>query len=350
MIGADPRGQGGIAAVASLLEQSGLFASCNIRYLASHSTGGRRKKLLIAMRAWFTFVASILMGRVGLLHVHMASRASFWRKFAFIAVAYCARVPVVIHLHGGEFHVFYGAESSRVVRRVIRGVFERADKVVVLSAWWQEWVKSTFSRANVVTLYNPAPLPVRSIDPRDCATLLFLGRIGKAKGVFDLLEAISRLADRYPQVKLLLCGDGDLAEAQAVSTRLGINARVAFMGWVQGAAKATLLRTATVFVLPSYNEGLPMSVLEAMSYGMPIIASRVGGVPEAIDNEMDGLLIKPGDVDALTASLNRLLADKGLRHRLGEAARSKVERAFSIDVVAPKIKEIYAQLGMSCHD
>jgi len=102
-----------------------------------------------------------------------------------------------------------------------------------------------------------------------------------------------------------------------------------------------LLEAADFFVLPSDTEGLPLSVLEAMAHGLPIIASRVGGIPELIDDEKEGLLVEPGDADALSTAIQRLWRDRALCHRLGEAARLRAASHFSIAETTEKYEQLY---------
>lgn len=345
MLGTSLETQGGVAAVVSTLRAGGLFERNGVEYIATHRDGGIATKMLTALAGWMRYIGRLMGGRVALVHVHMASRASFWRKLLFLLPAFSLRVPVLLHLHGAEFREFYGRESSPFVQRLIRFVFERASRVVVLSSGWREWVQDQFPEARVFVIYNPVALPEYSPDAvRDSDSLLFLGRLGERKGTFDLIEALARLAPAFPNVKLLLGGDGELDAVQARATALGVAANVETLGWVRGEDKHALLARASIYVLPSYNEGLPVSVLEAMAAGLPVVSTPVGGVPEAVADGVEGYLVQPGDVAALSERLERLLSDSDLRHRMGVAARQKVEKYFSVEIIVPQIEEIYQEL------
>ena len=345
MVGTALETQGGVSSVVNVLRDSGLFERFGIEYIASHGDGGATRKLATAIIGWLRCMARLLGGRVAVLHVHMASRASFWRKLLFILPAFALGVPVIVHLHGAEFRRFYSEESLVLVRRLIRYVFEKAARVIVLSEGWKAWASSAFPQARVVSVYNPVVLPeLPAFEARESSTLLFLGRLGARKGALDLIEAMARIRESFPTARLWMGGDGDVEGGRRRAATLGLAGQVELLGWVRGAEKQVLLEKATVYVLPSYNEGLPMSVLEAMSAGLPVVSTPVGGIPEAVTDGVEGYLVQPGDIDRLSECLARLLGDADLRRRMGEAGRRKVERLFSADVVIPQFEDVYAEL------
>lgn len=345
MLGTSPSTMGGISSVVRVLGEGGLFERCPIRYITTHKDGSRVDKLVVAVRGWFTYLPLLLAGRIGLLHVHLSSRASFWRKSLFILPAYLRRVPVILHLHGGEFHIFFGQECGVLSRLLVRHVFERATRVVVLSEAWRAWVMQQFPACRVQVIYNPVTLPSMTSEARRGeACVLFLGRIWEKKGAFHVIAAVAKICERFPHLRLCMGGDSETDKAMNLARELGIADRVELLGWVTGEEKDKYLRQASVFVLPSYNEGLPMAVLEAMAYGIPVVATPVGGIPEAITDGVEGFLVPPGDEVALADRLQRLLSDPALRDHMGRAARQKAEHVFSTEVVVPKFETLYAEL------
>jgi len=348
MVGTALDTQGGVSATVNVLKTCNLFDRCNILYIASHRDGSAFVKLGTALTGWLKYVALILSGRVALLHVHMASRASFWRKAFFLFPSIVLRVPVIVHLHGAEFQHYYGVEALRPTKMLIRRVFSSASRVIVLSNGWRDWVESICPDARTMVLHNPVALPRRtSYESRDVSTLLFLGRIGRRKGILDLIEAVARLRARFPDIMLLVGGDGDPAKAEQLAETRGIARNVEFLGWVSGEAKQGLLAKATIYVLPSYAEGLPMSVLEAMAAGLPIVATPVGGVPEAVTDGTEGFLVHPGSVAELENRLEQLLDDPLLRAQMGQAARRKAEALFAVESIAPALEALYAEVSLA---
>ncbi|UGQ47650.1 glycosyltransferase family 4 protein [Massilia endophytica] len=347
MVGTDPQTMGGVAAVVNVYREAGLFQQYPVRYLSTHRDGGGWTKLRAAAGALLSFAGLLLRGRVSLLHCHTASRNSFWRKTPFFLLAFLFRVPAILHLHGGEFHLFYEKESGPLKRRLIRFIYDHAAHIIVLSERWRQWVSGMSRNPNISVIYNPVLLPQPAPDwsQRVPGQTLFFGRLGKGKGVYDLLAAARELKDGHPGLQLALGGDGEVEQARAAAAELGIGEQTAFLGWVRGEQKLSALRQATIYTLPSYNEGMPMSILEAMAWGLPVLATPVGGIPDAISDGVEGFLVAPGDVGALAQRWAQLLDDPQLAQRMGEAARRKVAAVFATDAVLPRLGQLYQSLG-----
>lgn len=347
MLGTDLRSRGGVAAVVNAYRDTGLFERANIRYLATHRDGGLLIKLATVVRTLVVYSCLLLGGRVKAIHVHTASRASFWRKCIFVLLAYARRVPVVLHLHGGEFHIFFERECGRLAKWLIRYVFDRADYVIVLSGVWKQRIAVISANPNIVCLPNPVHLPetVPDFDQREERTILFLGHLNRGKGIYDLIEAGSLLVRQGMQVRIIIGGTGEMEGVATHARKLGMEQHVNLRGWVERANKDSLLRQATVFALPSYNEGLPMSVLEAMAAGLPVVSTPVGGIPDAITPGAEGLLIAPGDVQGLAGALGDLLNDRARLRQMGERAREKASEVYAADRIVSRLEAIYAAAG-----
>ena len=346
MIGTSPQTMGGIASVIKVYRAAGLFERFPIDYLITHCDGDGLKKIQTMLGAYARFLYLLVLGRVGLIHVHTASRASFWRKSYFFMLAFVFRVPAILHLHGAEFEAFYENECGGVRRKLIRNIFDRVSRVVVLSGAWQSWVRTISKNAHIVVIFNPVLLPAAATpwDARQRGDVLFLGRLGKRKGTYDLLEAAAKTVGTHRNLRLVFGGDGEIVQTQARAKQLGIEDHVKMLGWIQAVERQNYLSSAMIYVLPSYNEGLPMSVLEAMAAGMPVVSTPIGGIPEAVTDGVEGFLVAPGDVDSLADRMKHLLQDDDLARRMGEAARRKVETTFSSDVILPKLERLYIEL------
>lgn len=349
MLGTRADTMGGISAVVNVYRAAGLFDRFRIRYLATHRDGSSGAKLWIFARALVTYLALLLTGRVGLIHVHLASRASFWRKCAFMLPAFALRIPTIIHLHGGGFADFYEKECSALGKRFVRYVFNTASRIVVLSSAWQHWVSAMCSNPMVEAVYNPVLVPEKpsSWSARNNGEVLFLGRICKPKGTYDLVDAASQLRASIDGFRILMGGEGDVEEIGAHAASLGVTDNVQLLGWVKGLDKEQHFSSARVYALPSYHEGLPMSVLEAMAAGLPVISTTIGGIPDAVSDGVEGFLVRPGDIDMLANRLERLLSDDELAMRMGTAARNKVITTFSTEAVMPRVEKIYNELGFN---
>ena len=340
--------KGGVTSVIRCYEESGLFDEWPISYLPTHVDGGLLRKAGTALAAWIEFAGRLFRGRAFLLHVHCASRASFWRKSTYILPAAWTRRPVIFHLHGAEFMQFYGKDCGPLRRWVIRYVLRHCAEIVVLSESWRASIASITDNGNIRVIANPVP-PFQAgaaATERAPGSLLFLGRLGERKGIYVLLDALARVVERHPDVRLYCGGDGDIDAARDAAKRFGVEDRVEFLGWVESSRRAELLATASVYVLPSFAEGLPMSLLEAMSAGLPVVTTPVGGIPEAITDGEEGLLVAPGDAVALSEAIARLLGDPGLRSAMGSRAREKFDSCFNVGVVLPQVGTIYRRMGV----
>ena len=345
MLGTHFDTMGGISSVVNVYRDSGLFDRQAIRYLATHRDGGRATKLLAMASAYVRFVLALMRGKVGAVHAHVASRASFWRKAPLLRLAQWRGVPTVVHLHGAEFHLFYENECSPGQQAVVREVFEQASAVIALSGSWKSWIERSFPAAKVSVIPNPIAIPAPTDwSQRLPGVVLSLGRIGERKGSYDLLTALAATppAQRW---SLRLGGDGELEQFKAKAQAQGLADQVQLLGWVRGDDKARQLREAWIYTLPSYNEGLPMSVLEAMAAGLPIVSTPIGGIPDAVTDGVEGFLVTPGDTAALGDRLGRLCADPELARRMGAAARARAIHSFSIEAIGPQLEAVYARMG-----
>ncbi len=345
MLGTSLDTRGGISSVVNVWLENGLFEQENIVYIATHRDGGKLRKAWTALTALLSFVWLMLVRNPRLVHVHLASRASFWRKSIYMGLARFFAVPYVVHLHGGGFKDFYERGSPRT-KRYIRRQFDRAAAVFALSGAWQEWALQTTAQRNVHVLPNAVveyPGRVDGASGRP-PCLLMLAKLGAPKGIYDLLDAVSHLVRKHPDLKLMLGGDGEVDKVAERVRQLQLNGNVELLGWIGSERKAAELRDADVFVLPSYFEGLPMSVLEAMSAGLPVVTTPVGGIPEAVADGEHGFLVQPGDVPGLVDRLARLLEDQSLRQRMGRAGRQRVQEQFSVAAILPRLHSLYATL------
>jgi len=346
MIGTDPAGRGGIAAVVHVLLGAGLFARVRGRYLASHGAGGAVAKV------WRLLVALVLLCRycwrrpAPIVHVHVASRASFYRKSLLLLLARAWGCPTIFHLHGGAFEQFALQESSACQQRWIRYTLTCSSRVLALSPRWQAFLRGYAPQAQVDVLPNAVGLPVLPDVPGVSAgSIVFLGRIEAAKGVFDLLAALAQLAPSRPALRLLVGGEGDGEALLAQARALGLEARVQLLGWLTPTARSEWLARAQCFCLPSHDEGLPMAMLEAMAAGKAMVVTAVGGIPDVIVSGVNGLLVPPRAPAALAQALAQLLDDAAACERMGSAARRTVEQRFSAARMVDQLVLLYQQLG-----
>jgi len=338
-------GRGGMRSVTDRLESDGLGACHPKRTLYSHVEGSLFRRIIAVLCALATFVWMLLRRQVGLLHCHVAMRGSFWRKSIFARAAQLAGVPVIFHLHGSETAAFY-AGLPVALKRLFSAQLESVDRVFVLSDSWREFVLAVAPGARVEVMPNYVDMPDDTAirQAHEGVRIVFLGLLGQRKGVYDLVEAFASIAGDLPDLKLQIGGNGEEDQVRTAVRSAGMASRIDVLGWVAGDTKATLLAHGDVFVLPSYNEGLPVSLLEAMSWGLPVISTTVGGIPQLVRHEVDGFLVEAGDRRGLARALACLGGDAGLRQRMGAAGRAHVGATFSRKNVLPRMEAIYEEL------
>ena len=355
MVGTDLDGMGGVRSVIRGYLDGGLFQRYPCVYVASHRAGSTWMKITTALKAWLRVAVLLRRLDAPLVHVQTASRGSFWRKFVVCLLARAAGRPYIVHLHGGGFTRFYQDESGSIGRRLIRSTLAHAALVIALSEEWRQQLLRICPTARIEVLHNAVVIPdihgPRSREPEPGGpmgqpTLLFLGHLLRDKGVYDLVRAFALIAPKFPRAKLVLGGVGDIEAVRQLAAQLEIPRRVACPGWLDAERKTAAFASSLVFLLPSYAEGMPMALLEAMSWGLPVIATPVGGIPQVVEHEVSGLLVAPGDIKDCAAQMERLLTDPSLRERLGSAARERIAADFSLSDALDRLSEIYQRFGL----
>jgi len=301
--------------------------------------------------AYLQFLWGCVANRFDIVHVNLAWRGSTWRKIVYIRTAGLFGKKTILHLHGSGYDRFYASVSPKK-QGAIRDAFRRADRVVVLSEYWRKFVVETLGTNpdKVVEIANGVTAPARSGPRRPKSantpvTILFLGEVGPRKGVPTLLEAVARpeLAD-LPWT-LIIAGNGDLATYRAEARRLGITDRVSFPGWQDEASVERLLDDADMLVLPSRAENQPLSILNAMSASLPVVASNVGAIPEMIEDRQSGILVPPDDPVALAFALRELISDPAERERMGKRGEAIFKARFRLEDTIERFEALYLSLS-----
>jgi glycosyltransferase involved in cell wall biosynthesis len=252
-----------------------------------------------------------------------------------------------IHLHGALFMSFYDANKVNAI--FIRTILNKASAVIVLSETWRKWVLSHSHAKNVFVLFNTVDTSAyKDLIPweREVSVqkILFMGIIGERKGTYDIIKLIPHIVKVYPNVRFVFAGNGEINKAQMLCKRMGILDKVEFPGWVGGNVKKKYYAEATVYLLPSYNEGFPLSVLEAMAAGLPVITTRVGGISDIVEDNVNGYLINPGDIEAMKNRLFLLLSHQDIRERFGKANKLKAKEFFDVKVIANQLYDLYSSI------
>lgn len=314
---------------------------------------GRKIRPLHDLLAFAEMYAKIRQGRYTIVHTH-SSKAGILGRWA----ARLAGVPIIVHTPHG--HVFYGYNER--VPTYLFIVLERltariTDKIITLTeAGIKEHVERRIApREKFISIHSgvdlaphtelpPDPAAARKrfgLSP-DCLVVGSVGRFEPVKGYDILLRAAGLLRTRQPKVQFLLAGEGEEApHLKRLAEELQVDDRVFFPGWQQELPQ--VLSALDLFVLPSRNEGMGRVLVHAMAMGTPIVATRVGGIPEVLGEGETGLLVAPDDPAELAAAIERLLTDRALAGKIGEAGRRRAS-AYSADKMVADIESLYDTL------
>jgi glycosyltransferase involved in cell wall biosynthesis len=289
--------------------------------------------------AWFLFVSLVrilmgrLSGRLAGVHVNVAERLSLIRKGTIVAFCKMLGVPVVVHLHAQMKSFYY--RIPKPFQWFARWVFHAADGVVVLGPSALKFVLDDIGvpAERVELVYNGVPEPMaprRAFEADGVRRVLFLGRLDKLKGVSDLIAAVAQPGFDRACLCVKIAGGGDIAGYEAEAKALGVSDIVQFQGMCDQPKVASLLAEADVLVLPSYDEVLPLVILEALANGVAVVCTPVGEVSAVLTDGVDTRFIRPGDVAGIAHGLQEVLADPVLLDTLGRNGRALYDQQFSL--------------------
>jgi len=299
--------------IASVLEVYSKYDK-EFKFLPTHSSESTIKNILVFPLKYFHILFFLLIHpNYKLVHIHSASYISFYRKYLFfLTVKYILRRKIVYHIHSGKYKVFY-KNANIFVALMIKQMVEKSDIVICLSIQWKEFFEENFTLKSIYILNNIIPTPIEIIKNREDEKVIFLllGRVGKNKGIFDIIETVYKNRDYFiGKIEIFIGGDGEIDRLKQEIKKYRIEEIVKYIGWVSGTKKDRLLANADVYLLPSYNEGLPISILEAMSYKKPIISTDVGGISTIVKNGFNGFLIEAGDKEALFTKMKYFIENR----------------------------------------
>lgn len=324
-----------------------------LQYYPTFKEGG-----IIGKLWWFgssyvrVCIRMLLDPKIEIVHSHTAADTDFKRQTMMVNLAKRFRKKVVLHSHASRFKDFYVEASSKKKMQIL-STLRKADVLVVLSESWRKWFAGIgVDPAKITILHNITDFPTiaetanasKNIDVQKRSVhFLFMGEIGKRKGVFDIIRGLSKHHNEVAgQIQFRIGGNKMEDELRKAIVEGNLSDCVKFEGWVSGEKKIELLNWADVFILPSYNEGLPISILEAMSYKMPIISTPVGGIPEVVD-ETNGIIVSPGDDEEIFSAMMHYVNNKIDIAVQGEESECKA-KTYLPDYVLLHLKQIYEEL------
>ncbi len=351
MIGPSLKTQGGISSVLDIYSRN-FRETLNLRFISSYYGRSRILDVALFAGALFRVLWASLFSINPIFHIHVASKGSFLRKSILSRICLIFRHRLILHVHGAMFDQFIENSTPKKKKKII-ALLNRADRIIVLSGSWFSFFEKYVPGERLRIIYNPSSTygsgqfkvyktGNAQTDIRPVMQVLFMGRFGPRKGVYDLISAAAKL--REVPFKLNMFGDGEIEKVKELVEKENLTEKISVSGWVSHSKIREIYENSDIMVLPSYAEGLPMSILEAIGEGLPVVSTRVGGIPEAIEDGRNGFLIEPGDVEALADRLRILMTSPELVGRMGRESLAIAREKFSTERIGQKLQELYEEM------
>lgn len=337
IVGTSPEGRGGVASV--IASHRRMMESFNFIRIHVDSP----LKFLLPLTG---IVKSLrfLPRRYKVAHIHSSSYSDFYRCSLFVLLFKALGKKVILHMHGANFDRFYGDG-----RAYVRMIFRMSDEVLAVSSYYADFMRSRQLNDNVRCLHNgiagreqpAAPVPSRGDG---VTSLSYFGAIDDRKGIFDVLEAIGEKYDYFAgKIRFRIGGIGNLQKFNSIIEKYGLQDIVEYLGWIDPAGKERLLASTDVFIHPSRSESFGISILEAMDFGLPVITTNIGGIPDLVTDGVNGIVVAPGDKPQIREAIIRLINDPALRRELGENSKAAAKK-FYFPFIERQLKETYQSL------
>lgn len=338
------KSKGGMATMMSEMKKSRVLENENLDFYSSYIDGCFIIRLVYCV---FSFVRFIFIKKnYDIFHIHSASYGSFFRKKRYIDYLKKRNKKIIIHIHGAEFLVFFNKLSKNNKEKVIQ-TLKKTDVVVALSDGWKFEFEKNFGLTNCVSIPNGINVNLYENCKCDAVknrkSFISLGRLGERKGTYLLIEAVKKILPECPNIKLFLAGDGEIEKVKEIIKINNLLDNIFVLGWIDIEKKKEYLSKSSTLILPSYNEGLPMAILEAMASSKIIISTDVGAISNIV-SEDNGFLIKAGDLDSLSNSIKLIYNNECDCQQKSENSFNLVSSKYDIMIIHKKISDLYKKV------
>lgn len=344
IIGVHPEKEDSIESIVQNQINSELAKNYNVNHLYTHTNGDILKKLLYMIRVYICFPFILLFNDIKLIHFNASMKSNFFRKIYFLIMGKLCGKKVILHMHSAMPKEYFKHKYDFIEDKINKLVFDSYDAIIVISEYWSTVMKNYTNRP-VFLIYNPIPIPKTLLKrnmQNDKIKVFTMHDLNKQKGTYDIIEATKYIQN--PNVIINLYGNGNIEELQKIIDNNNLQEKIVIKGLVTNEEKTSVYKESDIYILPSYKEGMPISVLEAMTYGLPIISTPIGATSEAVEDGINGFLIQPGDYKALAEKIDLLAGDKKLREKMGQESYRIAKENFDIDVIIKQLQEIYTNI------
>lgn len=349
VIGPGPNALGGITAVIQNYSKSKFWRDQRcIHFTSMTDYDNLLAKNIYAFWRILVFTARLTFTkRPTAASIHTSHSGSFYRKLIYLIICKAFRIPTALHVHPAAYFEYY-TSSNRFRQALIRWSGRLSNRIVFLSEGILQNFSGVFDADRLRVLGNPVDIDqyvqARQAGEPERPRVLFLGAIAKEKGVYDLVECIPIVTAAIPDVIFSFAGNKEVEKLAALVSDRGLNDSAEVLGWIDGQQKLDLLQSSSVLILPSYTEGVPNVILEAMASHLPIIATPVGGIPNVLDHNKTAILVEPGNIEAIANSLIDLLSNPDKAHALADTAFAEAKSLYSIEKIGEELTSIYDEI------
>lgn len=328
--------RGGITSVLKIYEKSDMWHKYHCRWIGTHRDGNGLRKIWYFARACVQFF--FFLPFYNIVHFHISLPTTVKRKYPLFKIARLFGKKTVLHLH-------CGSQIDNIWNDKYQYMFEHCDCGILLSLSLKHKIEGKIGVCEKLkVIYNPCPIVTNTNKYEKKKAILFSGTLYEGKGYKDLIYAFAKVAKAFPDWKIVFAGNGEMETARNIAKELGISDRIELLGWVSGEDKHRAFTEASALCLPSYAEGFPMAVLDAWAYGLPVLTTPVGGIPDIADDGKNMLLFTPGDIDELAKCLDKIMRDEQLRLDLTKESEKLAVSLFNVNTICKQVGDIYESL------
>ena len=345
MVGVDKKAVGGMwTVVENYLNNKKFCEDVGLIYIPTATSASVIQKLFFSAFAIIKVIYTLLTKKIDIVHVHMAERGSVFREGIIVILGKIFKAKVIIHMHGATFEDWY-LKCNKFIQRIIRWILNKCDVFIILGELWKEFISTIIEETSKIrVVYNAVDVGDYRYN-LDSKEIIFLGMLIERKGIDDLLVAINMIKNKLPNdIKVKLYGSDKNFNINKKIRKYKLQDIVKYEGWLTSENRECCFSNAIINILPSYNEGLPMTIVETMAFGIPNISTNIAAIPEIIEHGENGILIPPGNTKLLGESILTLINDGMLRSKYSRKSYEKVKAEFNLSNQLYTLKAIYKSL------
>jgi len=306
------------------------------------------RSALTTLQHLIKFPIILITGKFEIIHINTTDYLPFWESLIYVLISKFFLRKTILHIHATNFYKFY-CNGNFISKILIIKTLMMADNIIILSPRQKKLFMKFVPEDKLSVIPNVTNFKIfqdrshNRLSESNIIKVIFIGgEEAKRKGIYDIIKAIQIVNENYRQnVLFTFLGRCNINELRTICKNKKIDNFIKFLGYVEETEKIKVLKSSDIFILPSYAEGLPIAMLEAMAAGLPVISTHVGSIPDVIKEGVNGYLIKPGDYYALADRILKLAKDSKLRQKIGEKNKEKILMEYDIKFLTNKMSELY---------